>query len=235
MIDPRPAVPRQLPLVLDHAPASARADLVVGDANRAAVAMIDRWPDWPATVLVVAGPPGSGKTHLGRAWAEMADASILDAGRLSAVDPVEIARRGAFIDDADAAGLDEAGLFHLVNAARGAGTALVLAARRFPAAWGVSLPDLASRLRAAALVEIAEPDDALLSAVIVKLFADRQVEVEPHVVQFLVRRIERSVATAAALVDRLDRAALEEKSRITRVLAARTIGTLDAGQSELDV
>ncbi len=97
------------------------------------------------------------------------------------------------------------------------------------------VPDLASRLQAAATVEILEPDDLLLAAVITKLFADRQVEVEPHVVQFLVRRIERSLSTAIDIVDRLDRAALEQKSRITRALAAQTVSALDSGQAELDL
>ncbi len=139
------------------------------------------------------------------------------------------------IDDADTPGLDETGLFHLINAVRARAAQLLLTARRFPAAWGVTLPDLASRLKAAATVEIHEPDDALLAGVITKLFADRQVEVEPHVVQFLVRRIERSLSTANAVVERLDRAALQQKSRITRSLAATVVDAIDGGQGQLEL
>ena len=234
MTDRHP-VARQLPLALDHAPASAREDIVWGEANKAALAMIDRWPDWSAPVLVIAGPPGSGKSHLARAWAEIAGATQLAPADLSGEGARNSAGRALFIDDADAPALDENGLFHLINAAREAGSSILLTSRRFPAAWPVRLPDLASRLKAAALVEIEEPDDALLAAVIHKLFADRQVEVEPHVVQFLVRRIERSVATAAAVVERLDRAALEDKVRISRSLAARIVGSLDTGQREFDL
>ncbi|RWF24498.1 MAG: hypothetical protein EOS64_07630, partial [Mesorhizobium sp.] len=127
------------------------------------------------------------------------------------------------------------GLFHLINAVRGAGSTLLLTARRFPAAWRVTLPDLISRLKAAATVEIHEPDDMLLAGVITKLFADRQVEVEPHVVQYLVRRIERSLATAMRVVERLDRAALERKTPITRALAAETVSAMDEGQGEFDI
>ena len=116
---------------------------------------------------------------------------------------------------------------------RAAGSHLLVTARRFPSAWGVALPDLASRLKAAATVEIREPDDLLLAGVIAKLFADRQVEVEPHVVQFLVRRIERSLATAIRVVDKLDRAALEQKTRITRALAGEIVSAMDEGQGEL--
>lgn len=226
--------PRQIPLDLGHRPGLSRDELVVSEANRQAVALIDAWPDWPATVVVLAGPAGSGKSHLAAIWAEFADAVVL------APDGIEAWVEGApldhpvVIDDADV-GLDEHGLFHLINAARAARTHILLTSRRFPSAWGVRLQDLASRLQAAATVEILEPDDHLLAAVITKLFADRQVEVEPHVVQFLVRRIERSLSTAIDVVDRLDRAALEQKSPITRTLAAHMVNALDRGQTELDL
>lgn len=229
-----PRKPRQLPLDLGHSSGHSRDELVVSDANRQAVALIDRWPDWPAPVVVLAGPAGAGKSHIASIWAEMSAASTLCAASIEAAMPDLDLSRPVLVDDADI-DLDEQGLFHLINAARGASSQLLLTSRRFPSAWGVSLPDLASRLKAAATVEILEPDDHLLAAVTTKLFADRQIEVEPHVVQFLVRRIERSLSTAIRVVDRLDRAALEQKTRITRALAADTINALDRGQVELDI
>lgn len=228
---PGPDRPRQLPLDLGHEEARGRDDLVVTAANAEAAALVDRWPDWPGNAVVVAGPRGSGKTHLGEAWAARAGASVF--GR-DAIDAAAGASGPVFVDDADGQGLDETALFHLLNAARQSGHHVLLTARRFPSAWGVRLPDLASRLKAAPTVEIREPDDELLAGVIAKLFADRQVEVEPHVVQFVVRRIERSLATAIAVVERLDRAAFETKSRITRQLAATVVGAMDAGQAEMD-
>jgi len=230
-----PDTPRQLPLELVHEVGRSRDELVVGAANAAAVALVDRWPDWPAPVVVLAGPAGSGKSHLAAIWREMSGAEEFSRDRLGP-DVLDAAARGpVLIDDADGPGLDETGLFHLINAVRAAGSQLLLTSRSFPAAWNVRLPDLASRLKAAATVEIREPDDMLLAGVITKLFADRQVEVEPHVVQFLVRRIERSLATAIRVVDRLDRVALEQKSRITRSLAAAALSALDQGQAALDL
>ncbi|MBL8581523.1 MAG: hypothetical protein JNL61_04740 [Rhizobiaceae bacterium] len=211
-----PARPRQLPLELGHSPAFSRDDLVITPANASAVALIDRWPDWPGPLAVLFGPAGSGKTHLGEVWRRRSGAALLDRHALSG----PLAPQPVLVDDVDAGELDETGLFHLVNAARQSGTHVLLLARRPPAAWPVTLPDLASRLRAATLVEVREPDDMLLAGVITKLFADRQVDIEPQVVEFLVRRIERSLAAAMAMVERLDRAALEQKARITRSLAA---------------
>ena len=229
-----PEKPRQLPLDLGHLPGLSRDDLVVSQANIQAAALIDRWPDWPSPVVLLAGPAGSGKSHLAAIWREHTGAIQLHASDIVA-HVGEIGASPVLIDDADQGKLDQDGLFHLINTVRGAGSHLLLTARSFPSAWGVTLPDLASRLKAAATVEIEEPDDLLLAGVITKLFADRQVEVEPHVVQFLVRRIERSLSTAIRVVERLDRAALEQKSRISRALAAETIGALDAGQGEFEL
>ncbi len=226
--------PRQLPLDLGHGTGYSRDDIVVSAANAEAVALVDRWPQWPAPVVILAGPAGSGKSHLASIWREQSDASRVSPRRIGEA-VAALGARPALIDDIDAAPIDDNALFHLINAVRGAGSCLLLTARRFPSAWGVVLPDLASRLKAAATVEIHEPDDMLLAGVITKLFADRQVEVEPHVVQYLVRRIERSLATAMRVVERLDRAALEQKSRITRALAAEVVSAMDEGQGELDL
>jgi chromosomal replication initiation ATPase DnaA len=207
---------------------------VVSPSNEQAVALVDCWPDWPSAVVVLAGPAGSGKTHLAEIWRGVANAMPIDATCIGDFIS-KLDGRPALIDNADSVSMDENGMFHLINEVRAAGSHLLLTARRFPSAWSVSLPDLVSRLKAAATVEIHEPDDPLLTGVISKLFADRQVEVEPHVVQYLVRRIERSLATAMRVVDRLDRVALEQQSRITRALAAEAISAMDEGQREFDL
>ena len=169
------SAPRQIPLDLGSTAALSRDDLVVGPANAAAVAFIDGWSGPPPLVAVLAGPAGSGKTHLAAIWRTACGAREVDRSDIDA-DAIAMAGEGPIvIDDADGPALDETGMFHLLNAARAAGNPVLLTARRFPAAWGVRLPDLASRLGAATSVEIHEPDDMLLAGVITKLFADRQV------------------------------------------------------------
>lgn len=221
----------QLPFSFPAPAGMSRDDLVVTPANQAAIALIDHWPSWPAPVVALVGPAGSGKSHIAAAWRDIAGAVTVDPAAAEAA--VATLDRPVLIEDCDRSSLDETGLFHLVNAARSFGHAVLLTARVPPAAWTMALPDLASRLKAATLVTIAEPDDALLAAVIAKLFADRQVEVEPHVVAFLVRRIERSLATAQKVVDALDRAAIARGGRISRALAGDIVAAFDQGRLDL--
>ena len=224
---PAAARTRQLPLDLAHTPGLSRDDLIASEANKAAVALIDRWPEWPAPVTVLTGPAGSGKSHMAAIWKEISGATELAAGALDEAAAGAAASGAVLIDDVGPGGVDEVGLFHLINAIRQEGGHLLLCSRLPLSEWGIALPDLSSRLKAAASVEIGTPDDVLLAGVLTKLFADRQVEVEPHVIQFLVRRMERSLSEAIGLVDALDRAALASKSRISRALAAEVFEAAD--------
>jgi len=233
MIRRRTEPVRQLPLDLGHTVGLSRDDLVVTPSNRDAVALIDGWPDWPAPVAVIVGPAGTGKSHLAAIWREQAGAVSVDmtpAGKLHDV----VTASPLLIEDIDAEPIDETMLFHLINVVRSAGSHMLLTARRRPVTWNVKLPDLASRLRAATVVEVAEPDDALLAGVLSKLFADRQVQVEPHVIRYLVQRMERSLAAASVIVETLDRLALERRLPITRQLAAEILPVLEGEDAELD-
>ena len=226
---------RQLPLEFDHDPATGRDDLIVSDRLNAAVAIVDRWPDWPSPVVILAGPTGSGKSHLATIWADRVGATRV---AIDKPDPMvlETAARGpVLVEDIDHAGFDETALFHLINAVRENGSAVLITSRLWPAGWRVTLPDLASRLKAATVVEIAEPDEELLSKVMVKLFADRQVVVDDKVIGWLVARMERSLAAARLIVARLDQLALARRSKITRALAAEVLAEMDAGLDDTEV
>jgi chromosomal replication initiation ATPase DnaA len=212
----------QLPLALPHRVSRRRIDFLASACNEAALGWIERWPHWPGFALVLYGPAGSGKSHLAELWRARSGAVPVAGAALGDSDPDALAgHRAVAVDDAEAA--PERALLHVYNCCRESGASLLIVARRPPGGWPIALPDLASRLRAAAAVAIGAPDDALLSAILVKQFADRQLQPSPPVIAFLVRRMERSFAAAAQLAERIDRLSLGAKRPITLPLARRAL------------
>lgn len=225
-------MPSEKQLALDvrhHRAALGREDFLVTAANAEAVEWLDRWPNWPGPALVVYGPAGSGKTHLAHVFAQTTGAPVLDAAALPEVEPLGLlAKHPALaLDDADAAGDDEA-LLHIINAARETGHHLLLTASAPPARWAVRLPDLRSRLLAAPVAELHQPDDALMAALLVKLFTDRQLKVGEGVIAYLCRRMERSFAAARRLVAAVDARALASRRDVTVPLVREVLADEDA-------
>jgi len=210
---------RQLTLDLGHLKAFGREDFLVSPANAEAVAWIDRWPKWPEQVLAIYGPVGCGKTHLAHVFQKCAGAQFIAVDDV--VPPEELAGDSALVLD-DAAEWEEEPLLHLVNLHRARGGTMLLTAVQAPARWGVGLADLASRLAAVPVVEIAPPDDGLLAALLVKQFADRQVAVAPEVIAYLAARLDRSFAAVAEAAQALDEAALA-RGRVASIPLVREV------------
>jgi chromosomal replication initiation ATPase DnaA len=218
------SLPRQLALALPHEESFAREDFLVGEPNYSALATIERWPDWPGRALLLIGPEGSGKSHLAGIWSELAGARRIAARALGETDLLAALATGALVVEDVQAELDERALFHLLNLVREEEGFVLISARAAPATWNVALPDLASRLRAIPSVTLTAPDDTLLRAVLVKLFADRQLAVDENLVRYIMTRVERSFAAARQAVATLDREALRLQRPVTRALAAELLG-----------
>ncbi len=219
--------PKQLAFDLPLDPRYGREDFLVSPSNERAYAVIERWPAWPEPILHLTGPEGSGKSHLASIWATDAHAWTIDAFEISGERVPHLVSNGALVvEDADQGERDEAALFHLLNLSRERGAFVLLTSAAPVDAWGIRTRDLLSRLRLAPSIALDPPDDALLKAVLVKLFVDRQLVVDTSVVDYLALRIERSLSRAAETVIALDREALSRGRRITRAMAAEILGQL---------
>ncbi|MEM6375885.1 MAG: chromosomal replication initiator DnaA [Pseudomonadota bacterium] len=219
-------MPRQLSFPLPVRPALGREDFFVSAANSAALAMIDNWQNWPERKLMLLGPEGSGKSHLAGVWAEQSAARVINAADLQEGQIPELVRAPVAVENCDrAAGKPaaERALFHLHNLALAEGQSLLLTARTPSKTWSLTLPDLASRMQATPIVTINEPDDALLLAVLTKLFQDRQIVPPPDLGPYLLRRIDRSFAAAHAVVETLDAAGLDAQHPLTRAFARKVL------------
>lgn len=214
----------QLPLGLPTNIGRGAEDLIVSPVNKDAVSFINSWPDWPVPIVILAGPVGAGKSHLASVWASMAEAIQLPASDQLTL-PAQ-AGANVVVEDIGAGNFNETALFHLINEVRAHGGNLLLTSRTWPGNWGMQLPDLTSRMKLARLIELNEPDDELLQGVMAKLFADLQIEVDGPVIEYMVLRMERSLASAQQLVTTLDSLSMAQKRAITKPLAAQALRQL---------
>ncbi len=218
---------RQLRLSLKRPASYTRDEFVHGASNAEATQAIDAWPHWTGGRLALIGPPSAGKTHLARAWAANAHAVALD--RMAP--DIESARgHPVLLEDVDQ-GVDEEALFHLINLADRKGAGLLVTARTLPASWPAKLPDLRSRLNALPVAQIAAPDDEVLKGVLKKFFRERNIRPHDDVYPYLLRRMERSIAGARAIVERLDETDHPEIRPVSRSLARQI---LDGDNENLD-
>ncbi len=222
------AEPRQIPFALDHRPQLDRESFINSRSNRAALELIESWPDWPTRMIILFGPPGAGKSHLVNIWTLLSGAVSVDLNQPSG----SPGQASIYLEDIDREPVNEQNLFHLINAVSEADHYLLLTARSSITEWQLTLPDLVSRLRMATPVYLSAPDDDLLRQVLVKLFADRQLLVDRPVVDYLLKRMERSLSAARMIVGAVDRRALAENRRISRVLAAEVLDRLDGANFE---
>ncbi len=218
----------QLTLDLPHRAALGAEDFLVSDCNLAAVRLVDSWPGWQGNVQLLIGPAASGKTHLVRVFQALSGARAVEPSSLD-VHAIDMMAEGTalVVEDADRTAYDEKALFHLLNLAREKNLYVLITGRSAPSRWRYALPDLVSRLKALPATEIGMPNEALLKTVLLKQFADRQLVVDPKVIEAIALNIERSLAAASAAVAAVDRAALATGRKITRQLVLEVLGAGD--------
>ena len=222
----------QLVLDLPYCQNWDEADFLVTSRNEHALRLVTAWPDWHSPAAVIYGPPQSGKTYLAKIWQSRCRAEFLAPERLS-IHLWTAPFVPLIIEDIDTAAFDETALFHHLNLAREHGSSILLTAQTAPGSWTVKLPDLRSRIRSYPTAGIEPPDQEHLASLLIKHFADRQVEVAPDVISYLIARMERSMAAAQRITAHIDKLALSEHRRVTRALAAKVFKELDAGQESI--
>ncbi|NNM75569.1 chromosomal replication initiator DnaA [Sphingomonas sp. ID1715] len=192
----------QMALPLGWPAEERQEDFIVSDSNARAVRHLEHWGTWPVMATILAGPRKSGRSLLARLFARKSG--------------------GRVIDDGDRKPEEE--LFHAWNAAQEAHKPLLIVADEAPPAWKIRLPDLRTRLSATPVLTLGDPDDPLAAGLIEKLLLQRNLQVPPGLVPWLVPRIERTHVGIIQAVDALDEAALAKRVRISVKLARETFG-----------
>ena len=223
-------MPHQMKFDIPARPALGRGDFYVTESNAVALGLVDTWPEWPAGKLLLVGPHGSGKTHLAHVWCTESGGKMIASRDLAQADVPALCDGPVCIEDVERVAGDpaaEEALFHVHNLALSNGQTVLMTAATTPSSWTMNLPDLASRMIATTVAKLTPPDDILLSAVLAKLFADRQIVPLADVIPYLVRWMPRSFAAAGQVVAHLDKAALGTPKGVTRSLARIALAELE--------
>lgn len=234
----------QLPMEFSPRSALGKDDFLVAPCNEMAVQMLDMWPNWSFFALSIYGEEGAGKTHLANVFSHMVSLKFPQNGKTPVIKGSDLTvdmppklfvqNPCVIIEDADK-GVDEEAMFHLFNLYREEGGFMLLTSRIAPSRWNIKLPDLKSRLSIIPTAEITEPDDMILSALLVKLFDDRQLPVSPDVIGYMIKYMERSFSFAYKLVAEVDRVSLAKKRSITIPIVKEAFEILqNKNQEEFD-
>ncbi len=214
----------QLIFDMTSRPALLAENYFVSKSNANAVELLDTWPDWPEPSLILCGPEGCGKSHFINVWRKISGARKWHASELDdhLVEGLSDCQNLA-IEDIDQDLKDETALFHILNLAKERNNRLILTTRKMPGDFHPTLPDLRSRLRSLPVFVIEPPDDHLLKTILLKLFDDRQINIEPDVLNYIFMHIDRSMSSIMAFVTKLDHASMTSKKKITKHFARKII------------
>ena len=196
-------------------------DFVVGHCNKVAAGFIHTWPDWPSHALLLVGEEGSGKTHLAKIWQEKTDALELVPEDIDGLNS-PVVWKNILIENAQNFKNQE-GLFHLYNQVAANKGWLLMTATSTPKNWGIALKDLQSRLNSVPVAHLSGPDEKILAATMAKQFSDRQILVDDAVIEYLLKRMERSFPEVKRIVGHVDTLSLREKARVTIPLARKVL------------
>ena len=234
---------KQIPLDFPYKPYMGIDDFITSPANTEAFNTVESWPEWSFFAVNLYGPQRSGKTHLTHIFSDKVcnlikspypipriEASMVDIK----IPPLLFEKNKQLIVENLNEEIDQEAMFHLYNLYRNEGGNILFTSIVPPARMKFSLPDLQSRLNIVPSYEIKEPDDELLSALIIKLFMDRQITIPLEVINYILANMERSFAYTHKLVAEIDNISLTYKRAVTIPIVKEAILFLNTNnQTEL--
>ena len=234
---------QQLAFTLPHRPALDKEDFLISPCNEEAVKAIDLWPSWDFFALCIYGPEGCGKTHLANVFSNRVSLLTnypyklpkIQAKNLKLEDVHELFKQNTCLIVEDlSTDINQEAMFHLYNLYRNEGGNILFTSHEAPARLHFTLKDLQSRLNIVPSIEIKAPDDNLLSGLLIKLFMDRQINVSPEIISFILNNMQRSFSYARKIVEETDMLSLRLKRAVSIPLIKEAMKNLaDDSQGEL--
>jgi len=206
---------KQLILDLRTIPSMGREDYYVSKSNEEAVKWVDKWPEWLTFGFVVVGPSGAGKSHLANVLKYFSRGILIKNSDIRDKNIMELSDNSCLILEDIDTNLSEINLLHLFNFLLENNSKIMITSKIPIKKLNISLADLRSRLSSLPQVNLGLPDDKLISRVIIKQFTDKGVKVDMEVVNYLLKRVDRSFSSINNIVSMVNMASIQSARKIT--------------------
>jgi chromosomal replication initiation ATPase DnaA len=189
-------------------------DFYVGKSNYYSFELINKWPKWEKNFLNISGEKFSGKTHLANIFLKKfngikIDSSLLNDENLKTIKPFQ----NIVLENLNL-GVDERIAYTLFNIIDQDNKFLVITSTKPVAEMNFKLEDLRSRTKNCLLAKIENPDDELMFALILKNLSDRQIILDKKLIDFIIKRVERSYGKIFEFIYKIDEISLKKKKSI---------------------
>ena len=204
----------QLLLDFDYEQNFKDDDFYVGKSNYYPFELLNKWPNWENNFLNISGEKFSGKTHLTNIFLKKFNGFKIESNLLNDESLKEIKLYQNIILENLNLDINEKLIYTLFNIVDQDNKFLVITSSVPVAEIDFKLKDLKSRTKNCVLAKIENPDDELMFALILKNLADRQIILDKKLIDFIIKRVERSYSKIFEFIYKIDKISLKKKKSI---------------------
>ncbi len=199
-------------------------DFYVSISNKHILDLFNNWPDWEKNFINIIGENFSGKTHLINIFLKEKGGVIIESNQLNDENLVKIKNfKNIILENVDL-NINEKLLYTLINIIDQEGKYLIITSTRPIVELNFELGDLRSRANNFLLQNIEKPDDDLIYAIILKNLSDRQILIDKKLINFIVKRINRSYSKIFDFIYKIDETSLKKKKPIDLKIIKEVLG-----------
>ena len=179
-------------------------DFYVSSNNFDAYKLIESWPKWSGRQINIYGPSGCGKTHLANIFKKKINSFLIKASEINNDSLPLVKSKECLIIDNYKNNIEEKLFYSLLNQSYQSNQYVIINSLESIKTSSIVLKDLKSRFNSFIYIGIDLPTDDLIRVILTKNFSDKQVEIEPRLLEFILKNIDRSYEDIFDLIDKLD-------------------------------
>ena len=201
-------------------------DFCIGENNYEAYKLIKEWPNWTFKGINIYGPKKSGKSYLTKIFSDKTDSEVFEGGKINKDNLNLILNQKVLIIEDIELFNDEVFFQTILNDFISKNKFIYLTSNKLAGSISFKLKDLISRLNSLVAVVITNPSDDLFSQILTKMLSDKQINITPKEVNFILKNIERSYDAASKFVKNLDELSLLYKKKINTKIINQALANI---------